>query len=93
MLVSTLKTSLLRNSREVMSALTQRMTQQKKLPLSWPKSSSSTIQVKSVMVTAQSSIATHPTLPVNSLKSNPRMTEELVKSLKRYINPYDILFF
>jgi hypothetical protein len=60
---------------------TQRMTQQRILPLSSLKSSSSITLVKSKRDMLQFSIATLHILLANSMKLNQRLTEELVKSL------------
>lgn len=62
---------------------TQRTTQPRIPPTSSLKSSFLTIQVKSKRVTLQFSIATPLTSPANSMKSNQRSTEDLVRSSKK----------
>ena len=86
MLDSMLNLSQLKNSREDMSALTQRMIPLVKRTPSPLRSSLLTTLDKSETDIPPSLIATPPTLPASSLKSNQRMTEELVKSLKRNPN-------
>ena len=86
MLVSTLKTSLLKILEEEMFALIQRMTQQLKLNTSQLKSSFLTILDKSKTVIAQSWIAILAILLLNSKKFNHQLTEELVKFWKNSQN-------
>jgi hypothetical protein len=62
------------------------MTHQKKLISSRLRSLSSTTLDKSKLDTAQSSIATLLTLLANSLKSTAKLTEELVRKLKKNLN-------
>ncbi len=94
-LVSTLRTFQLKNSREVTFAQIPRTTQLVNVSVSLLKSSSLITQVKSKTDTLQSSIATLPTLPASSLKSNQRTTDVLVKSLKKnpsLLNPEMLLW-
>ena len=86
MLVSTLKTSLLKILEEEMFALIQRMTQQLKLNTSQLKSSFLTTLDKSKTVIAQSWIAILAILLLNSKKFNHQLTEELVKFWKNSQN-------
>ncbi len=86
MLVSTLKTSLLKILEEEMFALIQRMTQQLKLKISQLKSSFLTTLDKSKTVIAQSWIAILAILLLNSKKFNHQLTEELVKFWKNSQN-------
>ena len=86
MLVSTLKTSLLKILEEEMFALIQRMTQQLKLNTSQLKSSFLTTLDKSKTVIAQFWIAILAILLLNSKKFNHQLTEELVKFWKNSQN-------
>ena len=86
MLVSTLKTSLLKILEEEMFALIQRMTQQLKLNTSQLKSSFLTTLDKSKTVIAQSWIVILAILLLNSKKFNHQLTEELVKFWKNSQN-------
>jgi len=86
MLVSISEVLLSNNSKEVLSLLTLKMNQPKKLWLSMLKSLFSVTQVKSTTVTLQSSIAIPLTSPVNLNKSKINKTEEPVKLLKKILN-------
>lgn len=90
MLVSTLRVFQLKNLKEVLYVLIQRMTQLVNVLVSLLKLSLLTTLVKSKMDILQSSIATQPILPVNSLKSNQRMTDVLVKLLKKNQNSLNL---
>ena len=63
---------------------TPRMTLQRRLPPSMPRSSSSTTPVRLVLVTLQCSIVTLPTSPVNSPSSLRRLTVGVASLLSRH---------
>jgi len=86
MLDSMLKICQSKISEEDSSLLTPRMIQQKILPVSSLKSSFWTIPVKSLKDMHQYSIVTPLILLANSLKSNLRSIEELVKLWKKSQN-------
>merc|ERR1711862_679231 len=82
-LASTLRTSPSRTSVVDMLLPTARRTQQRRPRTSLPRSSSSTIQVRSAPSTPQYLIATPLTSPANSRSSSKRSTNVPVKFLRR----------